>query len=123
MNGEDVPRYFNRENNVRGMRKCDDGSMSSHNHYYYRCNRQTLQASASCTAPLAGVVKVENTVIKAIKDHLADTESLRGAFDEFKRSQTTDGPDPAEELGNLKAAMKRKDQERERLVDAVASGG
>ena len=53
-------------------------------------------------------LKVENTVIKAIKDHLADTESLRGAFDEFMKSQTTDGPDPAEELGNLKAAMKRK---------------
>lgn len=123
MNGEDVPRYL-----LTGKITCGEcgsamvGSMSSHNHYYYRCNRQTLQGSASCAAPLAGVVKVENTVIKAIKDHLADTESLRGAFDDFMKSQTTDGPDPAEEMGNLKAAMKRKDQERERLVDAIASG-
>lgn len=120
MSGKDVPRYL-----LTGKITCGEcgsamvGSTSSHNHYYYRCNKQALQGKAVCGVPLAGVLKVENTVIKAIKEHLANKEVFRNIYEEYVKSQKEDKPDSTQELINLKAALKRKEEERKNLVAAI----
>ena len=124
MDEGDLPRYL-----LTGKIICGEcgsamiGSASSHNHYYYRCNKQALQGKAACDMPLAHVLKVENTVIKAIKEHMTNRDILKGVFDDYIKSQTKNNvSDTAEETASLENALNRKGEERKRLVAAVMKG-
>lgn len=96
------------------------GSQSAKLHHYYRCNTRTLKGKDACSAPMAGVIKIETAVIEAIKDNLCCEDFLQAVYNDgisrIRHSASTS------DIDKIKKNMENIAEKRKRLVEAVANG-
>lgn len=97
-------------------------SAGEYKHRYYRCNKSRASGTKGCERLSIESSRLEDTVIEAIKAHLTDVRYLKKVYKDYLKRGKTPAAQDGERIKNIEEAIKRKEDEKKRLLSALMKG-
>lgn len=90
--------------------------------FYYRCNKRKKMEEGKCTATPLPALWLEQVIWDNICELFANPDKLTKKVSEILAANTSSSNSCEQELSGIQTAKVRLDQEKQRLLDAVAKG-